>query len=154
MSIFMSTTLIDFNPRSLTGATVMVIQDWHNAIVISIHAPLQERLRTGFPHRLHCYFNPRSLAGATVKLPLLSMRKANFNPRSLTGATGSSSRSTQTDAISIHAPSRERQVLIQYLRGDINISIHAPSRERPVFLSAVIGQFDFNPRSLTGATPV
>ena len=65
----------------------MVIQDWHNAIVISIHAPLQERLRTGFPHRLHCYFNPRSLAGATVKLPLLSMRKANFNPRSLTGAT-------------------------------------------------------------------
>ena len=31
-----------FNPRSLTGAT-MVIQDWHNAVIISIHAPSRER---------------------------------------------------------------------------------------------------------------
>ena len=90
----------------------MVIQDWHNAIVISIHAPLQERLRTGFPHRLHCYFNPRSLAGATVKLPLLSMRKANFNPRSLTGATVGVGQRINDAAISIHAPSRERRLMM------------------------------------------
>ena len=65
----------------------MVIQDWHNAIVISIHAPLQERLRTGFPHRLHCYFNPRSLTGETLPAAIFPRTLCYFNPRSLTGAT-------------------------------------------------------------------
>ena len=79
------------------------------AAAISIHAPSRERqLRTGCPHRLHCYFNPRSLTGATSRqlCHLLTQTisihapsrerhlcfitlifKLHFNPRSLTGAT-------------------------------------------------------------------
>ena len=88
-----------FNPRSLTGAT----QDERktaNRSPISIHAPLRERL-----------YHTRAWT-----------ERRNFNPRSLTGAT----------------------VLIQYLRGDISISIHAPLRERlfytPLFILLVLFQ--------------
>ena len=55
-------------------------------------------------------------------------------------------------AISIHAPSRERPPVVPFMDNIYIISIHAPSRERPACRSARIGSFDFNPRSLTGAT--
>ena len=55
--------------------------------------------------------------------------------------------------ISIHAPSRERPHVITIYQGNVDISIHAPSRER-LGLSAgkMAGGYDFNPRSLAGAT--
>ena len=89
------------------------------------------------------YFNPRSLAGATVKLPLLSMRKANFNPRSLTGATYIVNIVVSDIGISIHAPSRERRASASILQWPVPISIHAPSRERHLDNIPVIYGFRF-----------
>ena len=121
---------------------------------ISIHAPSWERRRILPCFALNNHFNPRSLAGATVKRlysSLLSLR------------------------ISIHAPLRERLHFFQYRRvlwefqstlpygSDLDvlflkpcppISIHAPLRERPIILFLLANvERDFNPRSLTGATP-
>ena len=164
-----------FNPRSLAGATVSSAHD-KTAAGISIHAPSRERPQScgrerGYKHiSIHApsrerrrrlrspyspqhNFNPRSLAGATGRMHLRLNLTSNFNPRSLAGATGLPSASMHNNPISIHAPSRER---LQY--GDTTllpdyISIHAPSRER--LFCALVGfllTFDFNPRSLAGAT--
>ena len=78
----------------------------------------------------------------------------NFNPRSLAGATSVGTDDVNNKVISIHAPSRERPVLVT--PGDflIYISIHAPSRERPLITYQSSTDSDFNPRSLAGATGV
>ena len=120
---------MDFNPRSLAGATrnnllqyrVLKFQStlpygsdkrWDylfGSKAISIHAPLRERLGFGL---------------------LLRNTLTHFNPRSLTGATSDLFSTFDRRVISIHAPSRERLAdTIFYLR-NIKISIHAPSRER------------------------
>ena len=68
----------------------------------------------------------------------------DFNPRSLAGATEMYRVGYANRAISIHAPSRERQKLSKTSNGIKEISIHAPSRERlPAFkilLFAIIFQ--------------
>ena len=98
---------IDFNPRSLTGATINI-----NAINsfnrISIHAPLRER-RTIYGERyekkgisIHAPLRERQITGRHIN------RSIYFNPRSLTGATASHVAITSPHTISIHAPLRER----------------------------------------------
>ena len=57
------------------------------AAVISIHAPLRERLYAVLQNEGRRYFNPRSLTGATCVMPQLWLPRTYFNPRSLTGAT-------------------------------------------------------------------
>ena len=103
---------IDFNPRSLAGATAKAaIIDCKR--LISIHAPLRERPQHLRLHRYPIYdFNPRSLAGATGEKMKLYCIYDNFNPRSLAGATTQPSLADQTFAISIHAPLRERLLVI------------------------------------------
>ena len=121
-----------FNPRSLTGATALLVcpqphrQSFQSTLPyesnlntqsnggwiseISIHAPLRERPVP--PNTLTAataYFNPRSLTGATHLSQGSCYRSKHFNPRSLTGAT-------------------------------------------PERYTAYHWQKDFNPRSLTGAT--
>ena len=54
--------------------------------------------------------------------------------------------------ISIHAPSRERRAILPTYSTNQQISIHAPSRERLTALSEAYLLYNFNPRSLTGAT--
>ena len=54
----------------------------------------------------------------------------NFNPRSLAGATKCESCGGTVSEISIHAPSRERQINGKSKNIRPEISIHAPSRER------------------------
>ena len=56
----------------------------------------------------------------------------NFNPRSLAGATKFIYNFIRTQAISIHAPSRERLLEDTSVSITDTISIHAPSRERHV----------------------
>ena len=101
-----------------------------NAELISIHAPLRERRCAVRCWRSNSYFNPRSLTGATT------------NPTPVSVA----------QAISIHAPLRERQEAKNNDTFTKKISIHAPLRERPVGASITNEDYDFNPRSLTGAT--
>ena len=78
--------LCDFNPRSLAGATVMVI----TSLIPTLN------------------FNPRSLAGATICQMTNVVGWKYFNPRSLAGATKQTKFCSRKCKISIHAPSRER----------------------------------------------
>ena len=99
-----------------------------------------------------------------------------FNPHSLAGATLAWLLNGHNDIISIHAPSRERPVLACVCFYAAEISIHAPSRERLLtclcelfqttfqstlphgsdrtWLTTSTLPSNFNPRSLTGATPL
>ena len=120
---------LDFNPRSLAGATNGQQLPYRYSL-ISIHAPSRERRYVLAYFCIFRYFNPRSLAGATLCLGLYLRSKKN---------------------ISIHAPSRERLEFTRCIgipcrfqstlpRGSdpgavnrgygVTISIHAPSRER------------------------
>ena len=64
---------INFNPRSLTGATFHPI-DLVVKLGISIHAPLRERrLEGSVTAAIASNFNPRSLAGATLFLIVISL---------------------------------------------------------------------------------
>ena len=57
---------INFNPRSLAGATDGLV-GMFGQLTISIHAPLRERHSASQVSSLYNNFNPRSLAGATIK---------------------------------------------------------------------------------------
>ena len=105
-------------------------------------------------HGNPCYkdFNPRSLAGATVSLIPSCRLYKYFNPRSLAGATLLRYAKDNLLRISIHAPLRERLLMVRIMLiialfqstlpcgSDIPyvsasyffalISIHAPLRER------------------------
>ena len=78
---------LNFNPRSLAGATIICFYIII-CLGISIHAPSRERHSSGLSCSPHIfYFNPRSLAGATTSRRLIELLRFNFNPRSLAGAT-------------------------------------------------------------------
>ena len=122
-----------FNPRSLTGATHFAV-DMPNFDAISIHAPSRERLvkttakalatrfQSTLPHGSDvpvilmifttADFNPRSLTGATQDGCRTHPGHSDFNPRSLTGATTPRNLCIGLSVISIHAPSRERRILL------------------------------------------
>ena len=100
--------LLHFNPRSLAGATVLNKEIYAQGN-ISIHAPSRERRQRRFSLHSWQYFNPRSLAGATYSIFHNQLKYLHFNPRSLAGATRLQKRQHESVAISIHAPSRERQ---------------------------------------------
>ena len=119
-----------FNPRSLTGATDRLYGNLRQ-IVISIHAPSRERpLMSG--------------ANATAR---------NFNPRSLTGATILAVVLIPAKAFQSTLPHGSDSTDRTYC-GCWNISIHAPSRERLLNGNGITKYSNFNPRSLTGATPL
>ena len=119
-----------FNPRSLTGATIL-----H-----AVSLPLWLRFQSTLP-----YGSDAAPLGA-VKLP------GNFNPRSLTGATICRNPGRADGLISIHAPLRERQLFHACFNFFCRISIHAPLRERRLLYGTRGSNPHFNPRSLTGAT--
>ena len=145
-------TTSDFNPRSLTGAT-LVTDDVLDKI---------QKFQSTLPH------------GSDTHARRPADRAGYFNPRSLTGATHYKLFKCWIISISIHAPLRERPQLesekknallfqstlpygsdgyIKHLASIIDISIHAPLRERHRQLSAFgISVQHFNPHSLTGAT--
>ena len=125
--------IINFNPRSLAGATCHSVLDCSIKAIsihaplrerpqqlilklssqISIHAPLRERLLSLPLGLQRMYFNPRSLAGATAYSSWPSCTSHNFNPRSLAGATLGYVTDEILKRISIHAPLRERPVLLK-----------------------------------------
>ena len=144
-------TWIDFNPRSLAGATKNMMP-LTPIVGISIHAPLRER-HTQHPQHSslnlfqstlpcgsdfnknksaagHKHFNPRSLAGATNILFSICRLFLHFNPRSLAGATAIWSRVILPLAFQSTLP----------CGSDATITHGLP------------GWNDFNPRSLAGAT--
>ena len=119
----------NFNPRSLTGATMAALKPiGHDEI--SIHAPLRERLKN-----LLRFLRSRTFQST---LPYGSDRLnrydidflPHFNPRSLTGAT------------QYYLQVLYQQIFQSTLPYGSDLSRRSASRCRR----------DFNPRSLTGAT--
>ena len=77
--------------------------------VISIHAPSRER-QTLYKRDLQLFIFQSTLPrGSDSSRSYRPFRSGNFNPRSLAGATKGWVYRTRAEAISIHAPSRERQ---------------------------------------------
>ena len=78
---------MDFNPRSLTGATDGFRRDGI-ILVISIHAPLRERrLFRDFLYYAHL-FQSTLPCGSDQYTYFRYLYSGYFNPRSLAGATG------------------------------------------------------------------
>ena len=106
--LLLAVILLNFNPRSLTGATMLDSRTAAGA-AISIHAPSRERryhlcLRLQITHiSIHAPLRERH-----HKLPIGSFATSNFNPRSLAGATNPANLLPFIQDISIHAPLRER----------------------------------------------
>ena len=132
----------NFNPRSLAGATPErsnVIHDYH----ISIHAPSRERPSAPIPGRRDILtFQSTLPRGSDHQTNAANISSTtNFNPRSLAGATNCNQLLTPKFYISIHAPLRERPLLLSPCQSIHRISIHVPSRERlvdKIFLSEIL----------------
>ena len=148
-SFLMLEVLFYFNPRSLTGANLPCGQ-CIGCRLISIHAPLRERINAQQVQSLELYFNPRSLTGAnlpcgqcigcrliSIHAPLRERINAQqvqslelyFNPRSLTGATRSVARCT----------------------GAVPFQSTLPYGSDSSTTITIDSAVNFNPRSLTGA---
>ena len=121
---------LNFNPRSLTGATVGILPTCTTIVQFQSTLPHGSDCKHVLVTEQTYYFNPRSLTGATIKyfnrrIYMYISIHAPSRERLLDGESV-----TITNKISIHAPSRERPQ-IAYLFVQIpRISIHAPSRER------------------------
>ena len=122
--------LIYFNPRSLTGATVSLR-----------NFRLFYRFQSTLPHGSDFTFCFKFI---TFKISIHAPSRERPYP----------SDSLNTGRrISIHAPSRERPMKMYCIYDKKGISIHAPSRERQIqYIFIITTPFNFNPRSLTGAT--
>ena len=144
--------LMHFNPRSLTGATLVFYRSFFPVKTISIHAPSRERRDASLTISSLSNFNPRSLTGAThfnyihfnyikfqstlphgsdITIRPKPLQSRNFNPRSLTGAT-----STATGI----------NLIISLFQSTLP---HGSDAARH---AATVANQHFNPRSLTGAT--
>ena len=117
---------------------------------ISIHAPLRERPPAGYYSVGYSNFNPRSLTGAN----LLNKRNHSRHEFQSTLPYGSDSVSKDGQTykqISIHAPLRERLVMVI---GDLLVIVFQSTlpygSDQPRKVCRLYGYY-FNPRSLTGA---
>ena len=98
---------------------------------ISIHAPSRERLILFLMNGFVTNFNPRSLAGATRYIDHKGDLQHHFNPRSLAGATFKGSKCFLNRFIfQSTLPRGSDDVMPSGNKLCIFISIHAPSRER------------------------
>ena len=149
---FCTSMKLNFNPRSLAGATKAVAdkpptekisihapsRERRSTIItslsirgISIHAPSRERLGSGLYFCFSSSFQSTLPRGSDCSAALALTARIYFNPRSLAGATPGEGVNSSVAVISIHAPSRERRQT-----PEIYLKRHTY----------------FNPRSLAGAT--
>ena len=168
-----SPRLLDFNPRSLAGATEIQAEakeaktfqstlpcgsDIKFYVAVTKTAHFNPRSLAGatsiYIRADHTAknFNPRSLAGATVIFGIYLPRRLHFNPRSLAGATSVPRRDDFLTAISIHAPLRERPNIASPIHWATVFQSTLPcgSDSPPGMLLNIL--LNFNPRSLAGAT--
>ena len=103
----------NFNPRSLTGATVpdhaisnistfqSSLPHGSDSLPLKVFV-LSHKFQSSLPH------------GSDFSIQIFSSISFNFNPRSLTGATARSGSATRKRMISILAPSRERPLMLKH----------------------------------------
>mgnify|MGYP007122683225 CR=1 FL=1 len=121
-------------------------------VIISIHAPSRERLFMVPKPGLAFIFQSTLPRGSDHVVPVLVLIGLHFNPRSLAEATSGALCLAEIMDISIHAPSRERRKhgnSISQLQQFQSTLPHGSDRH---LRAGGLGQNDFNPRSLTGAT--
>ena len=82
-----STLVLNFNPRSLAGATSPPLSCPAIALIFQSTLPRGSDFQRNHLLLQACYFNPRSLAGATIHPLHVCHPNLHFNPRSLAGAT-------------------------------------------------------------------
>ena len=111
-------------------------------IIISIHAPSRERRWSFRTVGERQNFNPRSLAGATLTCRSGFIVSSNFNPRSLAGATVIFTAYVINLLFQSTLP-RGSDYMENFQRCKQAISIHAPSRERPVLPLLLLINFVF-----------
>ena len=129
---FASCTFAYFNPRSLTGATII---DTKRLAAREFQSTLPYGSDVGY----NLFRSPTLEFQST--LPYGSDRVDVHH-------------ATMRTKISIHAPLRERPQHLKQHRYPIYISIHAPLRERLHVNKIILHSKHFNPRSLTGATKI
>ena len=118
-----------FNPRSLTGATIICF--YKSAVSrISIHAPSRERRRFMRKVILMMIFQSTLPRGSDSWVIAKFGTDANFNPRSLAGATFRSCTLQGLYLFQSTLPRGSDQIPFYHHHFLGNISIHAPSRER------------------------
>ena len=120
---------IRFNPRPRKGATTVPGEDPLGQLV-SIHAPVRERLRRQQVHAeakpvsIHAPVRERHNGGETRH------DGRRFNPRPRKGATIMETNLLKGMLVSIHAPVRERPPFVRTRVVAGLVSIHAHVRER------------------------
>ena len=115
----------NFNPRSLAGATNYQL-DIYRQNLISIHAPSRERHITNLSIiNVSLNFNPRSLAGAT---PARQAEKVMSKFQSTLPRGSDQCLGCRLDKanISIHAPSRERQISLFTISANLTFQSTLP----------------------------
>ena len=143
---------IDFNPRSLAGATILPVRvsrsnGFQSTLPCGSDPTLirQSACHNGFQSTLPCgsdraaattifgaaHFNPRSLAGATYGIPAYGYAGNDFNPRSLAGATVSVLRFPCLPLYFNPRSLAGATIAFAAIVYNLLISIHAPLRERP-----------------------
>ena len=144
----------NFNPRSLTGATIVIVSQSNKTVIFQSTLPYGSDGQGDRVIILHKYFNPRSLTGATSRVRKSTTNDRYFNPRSLTGATGRMHlRLNLTSNFNPRSLTGATVVLLVSSLTRLKISIHAPLRERHHAVPRLKNlKSNFNPRSLTGAT--
>ena len=128
---FSGTPSLDFNPRSLAGATLIRIDINANSFQFQSTLPRGSDSRSNPTNiRQHIFQSTLPRGSDSLHSKFSFSVQTYFNPRSLAGATGGKENGLEMDFISIHAPSRERLVRPDLVTDFMCISIHAPSRER------------------------
>ena len=120
--------LLNFNPRSLAGATQNPTLLLSTA-TISIHAPSRERPRLMIGLYAVSIFQSTLPRGSDARNTACKSTCSNFNPRSLAGATSSLYVVVDASVFQSTLP-RGSDCSHFFIHILIKISIHAPSRER------------------------
>ena len=145
-------TRSDFNPRSLTGATMLYVENLGDHLIsihaplrerlqvlrptygrfqISIHAPLRERRGVIFASSNTALFQSTLPCGSDSKFYAQHTGDFRFQSTLPCGSDGEHYLFVGMTVISIHAPLRERLLVSVFVIAFSLISIHAPLRERP-----------------------
>ena len=141
-----------FNPRSLAGATPC------RSVLIGLFGIFQSTLPCGSDFDSCAYvaryiiFQSTLPCGSDIRCVHEAKLYRNFNPRSLAGATKLYDAINHDEMISIHAPLRERLLLVTYIcpRRIFQSTLPCGSDINKVILHSKAD--NFNPRSLAGAT--
>ena len=103
-----------------------------SGVLVSIHAPVRERRRSGLQQAGGCGFNPRSREGATkVSVKVKGGFRVSIHAPVRERPDRVGLKFVET-AVSIHAPVRERPAHGRRQGHSDHVSIHAPVRERPL----------------------